>query len=76
MERTYGQTLYNKVLDKDELKRLDEMVKKYKPVLYEALGNLNDGYVWYVKQWRRHDYSLPLYYWLIVRFVQLKRKYL
>lgn len=76
VERTYGQTLYNKVLDKDELKRLDEMVKKYKPVLYEALGNLNDGYVWYVKQWRRHDYSLPLYYWLIVRFVQLKRKYL
>lgn len=76
VERTYGQTLYNKVLDKDELKRLDEMVKKYKPLLYEALGNLNDGYVWYVKQWRRHDYSLPLYYWLIVRFVQLKRKYL
>lgn len=76
VERTYGQTLYNKVLDKDELKRLDEMVKKYKPDLYEALGNLNDGYVWYVKQWRRHDYSLPLYYWLIVRFVQLKRKYL
>lgn len=76
VERTYGQTLYNKVLDKDELKRLDEMVKKYKPVLYEALGNLNDGYVWYVKQWRRHDYSLPLYYRLIVRFVQLKRKYL
>lgn len=76
VERTYGQTLYNKVLDKDELKRLDEMVKKYKPVLYETLGNLNDGYVWYVKQWRRHDYSLPLYYWLIVRFVQLKRKYL
>lgn len=76
VERTYGQTLYNKVLDKDELKGLDEMVKKYKPDLYEALGNLNDGYVWYVKQWRRHDYSLPLYYWLIVRFVQLKRKYL
>ena len=76
VERTYGQTLYNKVLDKDELKRLDEMVKKYKPVLYEALGNLNDGYVWYVKQWRRHNYSLPLYCWLIVRFVQLKRKYL
>lgn len=76
VERTYGQTLYNKVLDKDELKRLDEMVKKYKPLLYEALGNLNDGYVWYVKQWRRHNYSLPLYCWLIVRFVQLKRKYL
>lgn len=76
VERTYGQTLYNKVLDKNELKRLDDMVKKYKPVLYEALENLNDGYVWYVKQWRRHDYSLPLYYWLIVRFVQLKRKYL
>lgn len=76
VERTYGQTLYNKVLDKNELKRLDDMVKKYKPVLYEALGNLNDGYVWYVKQWRRHNYSLPLYYWLIVRFVQLKRKYL
>lgn len=76
VERTYGQTLYNKVLDKDELKRLDEMVKKYKPFLYEALGNLNDGYVWYVKQWRRHNYSLPLYCWLIVRFVQLKRKYL
>lgn len=76
VERTYGQTLYNKVLDKDELKSLDEMVKKYKPLLYEALGNLNDGYVWYVKQWRRHNYSLPLYYWLIVRLVQLKRKYL
>lgn len=76
VERTYGQTLYNKVLDKDELKRLDEMVKKYKPLLYEALGNLNDGYVWYVKQWRRHNYSLPLYCCLIVRFVQLKRKYL
>ena len=76
MERTYGQTLYNKVLDKDELKSLDEMVKKYKPVLYAELGNLNDGYVWYVKQWRRHNYSLPLYYWLIVRLVQLKRKYL
>lgn len=76
VERTYGQTLYNKVLDKNELKRLDDMVKKYKPVLYEALENLNDGYVWYVKQWRRHNYSLPLYYWLIVRFVQLKRKYL
>ena len=76
VERTYGQTLYNKVLDKDELKSLDEMVKKYKPVLYAELGNLNDGYVWYVKQWRRHNYSLPLYYWLIVRLVQLKRKYL
>lgn len=76
VERTYGQTLYNKVLDKDELKKLDEMVKKYKPVLYEVLEDLNDGYVWYVKQWRRHNYSLPLYYWLIVRFVQFKRKYL
>lgn len=76
VERTYGQTLYNKVLDKDELKSFDEMVKKYKPVLYAELGNLNDGYVWYVKQWRRHNYSLPLYYWLIVRLVQLKRKYL
>lgn len=76
VERTYGQTLYNKVLDKYELKSLDEMVKKYKPVLYAELGNLNDGYVWYVKQWRRHNYSLPLYYWLIVRLVQLKRKYL
>ena len=76
VERTYGQALYNKVLDKDELKSLDEMVKKYKPVLYAELGNLNDGYVWYVKQWRRHNYSLPLYYWLIVRLVQLKRKYL
>ena len=76
IQRTYGQALYQNILASNDLKSLDDFVKKYKQPLYASLANLNDGYVWYVKQWRKHHYALPWYSRVVVRLVQLKRKYL
>lgn len=74
-KRTYGQVLYQKILSSEDLKSLDEFIKEYNPPLYSSLADLNDGYVWYVKQWRNNNYSLPWYCKIITRIVQLKRKF-
>lgn len=74
--RTYGQVLYDNILNRYELRELDQKVKRLKPALYEKLADLNDGHVWYVREWRKHDYVLPWYLKALVMVVYFKRRYL